>query len=98
MFKFYDKVLLHIIIMLCIFVHTAYCLLFIVKVGLIFLGLHSENKRNQFQCKLNSLQSAWRLVKDKLKDHGIVTIHVMGFLWWVDMKASNLENLLVVNF
>ena len=34
------------------------------------IGLHNENKRNQFQEKLNCVRKAWAFVKERLKDHG----------------------------
>ena len=33
------------------------------------LGVHNENKKNQFQEKLNCVRKAWTLVKERLKDH-----------------------------
>ena len=37
-----------------------------------YIGLHNENKRNQFQEKLNCVRKAWALVKERLKDHSMI--------------------------
>ena len=45
------------------------------------IGLHNENKRNQFQEKLNCVRKAWALVKERLKDHGNFS-NLNKFLFW----------------
>ena len=38
--------------------------------------LISENERNEYRKMVASVQSAWNLVRDKLKDHGILVVEL----------------------
>ena len=46
--------------------------------------MHNENKRNQFQEKLNCVRKAWALVKERLKDHGNFFNLAKSFFWTMD--------------